>query len=267
MGRRYSIRYLADLHTEFWGELQTRELRSIGEDLVVLAGDIGLGLQGIHWALRHFGDRPTVYVFGNHEYYGYDWTQLVNEAKAYTHGTQLRVLECDEVEIAGLRVLGCSLWTDFDLYGVDRREETLKLALKFMSDYEEIRHEGRGLIPIETRERCLQHYAWLRETLARNDKPTLVVTHHAPSIKTSHPFHEGQLTNAFFHSNFDQLFEHRGLLGWIHGHTHYSTSVEIEGVPLVTNQRGYPGEERWGFSWAKTLELELPDDVDGGVDV
>lgn len=254
--KKIRVRYMSDLHTEFWGQMETSEFRSVGEDLVVLAGDIGIGLQGVLWALRCFGDRPVVYIFGNHEFYGYDWTQIVNEAKAITYGTQLHVLECDETEISGLRILGCSLWTDFDLYGEHARAGLLQYAIAYMEDYDEIRNEGRGLIPIETRERCLQHYAWLKQKLQESAQPTLVVTHHAPSLKTANPLHEGETSNACFHSNFDELIR-PPCVAWIHGHTHHSTRVEIGGVPLVTNQRGYPDEGEKGFSWGRVLDIKV----------
>jgi len=42
------------------------------EDLVAGAGDIGVGVEGMRWAARHFPVRPVIYVPGNHEFYGHD---------------------------------------------------------------------------------------------------------------------------------------------------------------------------------------------------
>jgi len=127
------ILYLSDLHLEFTQYLP-EVLPSLDEDLVVLAGDIGSGVEGIRWAKNAFPDREVVYVLGNHEFYGYDFVGLVDYAKAFAAGSNVTVLECDAVEIQGLRVLGCSLWTDFKLFGADRQGEMLSLARDYMAD-------------------------------------------------------------------------------------------------------------------------------------
>jgi len=59
---------LSDLHTEF-DEFDPPETDA---DIVVLAGDIGVGTGGIEWAARQFSERTVIYVPGNHEYYHHD---------------------------------------------------------------------------------------------------------------------------------------------------------------------------------------------------
>ena len=148
------ILYLSDLHLEFTG-YKPDHLPSQGEDLVVLAGDIGVGVKGIRWAKDTFRDREVVYVLGNHEFYGNDFVGLVDYAKNYAAGSNVNVLECDSIEIDGLRILGCSLWTDFKLFGADRQGEMMRFAQAYMSDYVDIHSpRGRRLIPSETLQRC-----------------------------------------------------------------------------------------------------------------
>ena len=60
------IQFFSDIHLEF-GEF---DIPATDADVIVAAGDIGVGLQGIEW-LKRF-NRPTIYVAGNHEYYGGD---------------------------------------------------------------------------------------------------------------------------------------------------------------------------------------------------
>ena len=48
-------------------------------DAVILAGDIGVGVEGVLWAARHH--RPIIYVPGNHELYGHDFN-LTAELRA-----------------------------------------------------------------------------------------------------------------------------------------------------------------------------------------
>jgi len=68
---------LSDLHNEF-GEF-TDFADPDDYDVVLLAGDIDLGLAGVGWANTMF-KKPVMYVTGNHEYYGMkDWFGLPKE--------------------------------------------------------------------------------------------------------------------------------------------------------------------------------------------
>jgi predicted phosphodiesterase len=67
------IRVLSDLHLEFreWNPPKA------DADVVVLAGDIHVGVKGIEWARRSFPAIPIVYVPGNHEFYVRRETKLM----------------------------------------------------------------------------------------------------------------------------------------------------------------------------------------------
>jgi predicted phosphohydrolase len=99
------------LHTEFvdFTPLAT------DTDVVVLAGDIGIGLAGIEWAAGNVPDKPVVYIPGNHEYYHHDISLTDDLRAAAPNG--VHVLNDDALELGGVRFLGCTLWTDFNLYG------------------------------------------------------------------------------------------------------------------------------------------------------
>lgn len=61
------IHVLSDLHNEFDRHCP----EAIQADVVVLAGDVDLGLRGLEWAAEVFAPTPIVYVAGNHEYGDY----------------------------------------------------------------------------------------------------------------------------------------------------------------------------------------------------
>jgi Icc-related predicted phosphoesterase len=105
------LHILSDLHTEFadFGPPET------DADAVILAGDIGVGLEGLRWAARHFPDRPIVYVPGNHEFYGHD-IALTGSLKSEAP-RNISVLSDDRLVLDGVRFLGTTLWTDFKLHG------------------------------------------------------------------------------------------------------------------------------------------------------
>lgn len=59
---------LSDLHTEF----ADFDLPETNADVVVLAGDIGVGTGGLDWIRKQRLHKPVIYVPGNHEFYGRD---------------------------------------------------------------------------------------------------------------------------------------------------------------------------------------------------
>src|SRR5262249_2070404 len=109
------IRVLSDLHLEFkdWNPPKT------DADVVVLAGDIHVGLKGIEWARRTFPSTPIVYVAGNHEFYGAQIDDMAQELVTEGRRLGVDVLDARSTLIGGVRFLGTTLWTDFALLGTD----------------------------------------------------------------------------------------------------------------------------------------------------
>ena len=220
----------------------------------MLAGDIGTGTAGIHWARRAFPDTPVLYILGNHEFYGYDWKQLIDEAASACDGTNVHLLENDSFHFRGIRFLGASLWTNFLLSGNEARPQAMAACESYINDYRHIRSSGRQLCARETLERHEESAAWLKGELRHDTQTTVVITHHAPCLAARHPrypldFH----SNVFFSDLGPEYF--RTPEAWVFGHTHYSLAgVEHLGTKLFSNQRGYP-RERVDFDWCRTFEI------------
>jgi DNA repair exonuclease SbcCD nuclease subunit len=91
--------------------------------------------------------------------------------------------------------------------------------------------------------------------LLKPRQKAIVVTHTAPCEESLDPQYAGSEGNQYFYNPdmFSALYGYRNrIIAWHHGHTHASMSVEKHGVPIITNPRGYPGEnENW-----KPLVLE-----------
>src|SRR4051794_28200811 len=100
------LNILSDLHLS-QGDLATP---GSDADLVILAGDIGRPGRAIGWASRIA--RPVLYVPGNHEFYGGSIEGTAAELKRLAAGTSIRVLDCEQAVIGGVRFLGATLWTD-----------------------------------------------------------------------------------------------------------------------------------------------------------
>src|SRR5687768_7021553 len=107
------ISVLSDLHLEFAPYAPA----SVRADVIVLAGDIHVGVKGIQWAQSAFGDTPVIYVAGNHEYYRQSYPDHLKKMREAAEGTNVRFLENASTEIEGIVFLGCTLWTDFKLFG------------------------------------------------------------------------------------------------------------------------------------------------------
>src|SRR5580704_14857554 len=127
------LHILSDLHMEF-GPV---DIPPVDADVVLLAGDIHLGTEGLKWARKQFPTQPVIYVLGNHEYYRHSLPELAGLLKAEAEGTNICVLENNLVEIGGITFLGCTLWTDFQLTG--NPVEAMRVAEHTMSDYHVIR--------------------------------------------------------------------------------------------------------------------------------
>lgn len=236
------IRVLSDLHLEF-AALEPTAVRC---DVVVLAGDIHTGAQGFAWARKAFPDGPIIYVPGNHEYYGHDWDLLPEQLQAAARAYKVDLLDRAERVIEDLRFLGCTLWTDFGLFGETRRAQAMAAAEANLFDYRFIQTKGRALRADDTRNRHMADRAWLERCLQEPAqgrwRTTVVVTHMAPSWRSTAERFKNLLTSAGFASHMDDVVERASL--WIHGHTHDSFDYQLEGCRVVCNPRGYPHRSR-----------------------
>lgn len=240
------VRIYSDLHIEIGRWDAAFELQG-AEDLVVLGGDIDVGTEGIRWAQKKFPHVPVVYVLGNHEYYQCDFDTHVIQCRRAAAGSNIHVLERDALDVLGIRILGCTLWTDFELLGPSHSAKAQGWADEFTADYSQIHDaNGRFISPRRTIREFSQSTIWLDEQIAAADRPVLVVTHHAPTAATTSPQFAGHISNAAFHSHADWLIR-PPVRWWIHGHTHFNADVEINGVRVMTNQWGYPEMEADGF--------------------
>lgn len=211
-------------------------------DVVILAGDVARPREAVAWALGF--QRPVLYVPGNHEFYGSSIDAVAAELKRLCAGTQIHVLDGDEVIVGPVRFVGTTLWSDFRLFDEEeQRAAALAEARRSIRDFSRILGAapgGPGFTPEDSIALFERQAAWLDGRLrAPHDGPTVVITHHAPSVRSIHPRFADSLLNACFVSKAEHLFgAHRAQL-WIHGHTHDSFDYTVNGTRVVCNPRGY----------------------------
>ncbi len=250
------IHPLSDLHNEF--NPFTPEVTDA--DVVILAGDIDLGTRGIEWARKTF-DCPVLYVPGNHEFYRGHLTETLESMRA-AGDERVHVLDRDEVVIGGVRFLGATMWTDFAATG--NPPMAALSAQQALNDFRQIRTESyRRICPADLIKQAEMTRTWLRSKLAESyGGPTVVITHHAPTLRSLEESpHAGGLLDAAFANAWEYLMGADRVALWVHGHTHTSVDFEMAGTRVVSNQRGYPGEES-GFQPSLVIDLEalLPAD-------
>ena len=211
-------------------------------DVVVLAGDVGRPREAIAWALRL--DKPVLYVPGNHEFYGGSIDGRLEELQRLSEGTRVQVLDQHEVHIDGVRFLGATLWTDFELFGEPQQRAASRAeAQRTMRDFSRIRTREVGselFTPDDAAAIFQRHAAWLQRELAQeHEGETVVITHHAPTRHSIHPRFADSLLNACFVSDAEHLLRAGRVALWVHGHTHDSFDHTLHGTRVVCNPRGY----------------------------
>jgi len=234
------LHILSDLHLDFapFRPLDPLPLK-VDADVVVLAGDLSNGPDGVRWARKAFADKPVVYVAGNHEFYGRVMDDVKREIREATAGSNVHFLDNEVVIIGNVRFLGATLWTDFELDGPVWRPMALQHAAKAMNDFKVIRlAEDRIFRPLDSVELHKKSLAWLKMKLAEPFAgETVVVTHHGCSPRSVHARWKGQLLNGAFNSDL------RDLLGrcvlWVHGHTHDNFDYLEDDTRVIVNPRGY----------------------------
>jgi predicted phosphodiesterase len=245
----------SDLHLE----IKAWEPPALDVDVVILAGDIGSHTRGLTWAAATF-PQPVLYVAGNHEFYDASFGLLAELQKPAWEDAGVTFLERRAVEENGVRFLGCTLWSGFDLHGTGQHQAlAMTAARRNINDYWVIRgHGGKRLEPRETLSIHRKSIAWLDAELSRPfDGKTVVVTHFAPHRECVAQQHEGSDVSPYFVTDLSWLMEKHRIDVWCHGHTHTNNDFLAEGgCRVLSNQRGYPGE-RTGDQFSEKLVVEL----------
>ncbi len=228
------IQVISDVHLEFGSfDLPDKDC-----DLLIAAGDIGVGLEGLEW-LQSL-DMPVIYVAGNHEYWGYEMIGLQEDLKEASKGSNVRFLERGKATIDGVRFLGCTLWTDFNECDDEDMMEDLK---SIMNDFRYIAFGNGPITPeilMEINQDCVE---WLQRELAKDYQgSTVVVTHHAPSKKSWPADPEDYLKFAYC-NQLESVLKENQIDLWVHGHIHHTNDYKKHGTRVVCNPRGYKGHQ------------------------
>ncbi len=248
------ILVLSDLHIDiarFQTEYDGRRIDD-GVDVVVLAGDIHEGVQAPMWAREAFPEKKIVQIAGNHEFYGRMWNRNLRKLREKAAELGIHFLENEAVEIDGVRFLGCTLWTDFEIHG--ERSLSMGDAKRRLNDYARIKLDRKpgenaewrefrsvALVPLMTLRRHRASVEWLQEQFKTGDPAkTVVVTHHAPHPQSVPEAFTGHELTPAYASDLTRLMGNSAV--WVHGHIHENANYLVNGTRVIANPRGYAGK-------------------------
>jgi len=238
------LHIVSDLHLEH----EDMILPKTDSDVIILAGDIDVGVNAIEWIGDHQFDKPVIYVPGNHEYYHYKYPTVLFEMRELAaEFSNVHVLDNDSIVIGNTLFLGVTLWTDFALYGHAKKSGVF--ARNCMGDFRFIKSSDTGkiIMPEQTIEWHTYSKQWLLtqlENKGEQHSSTVVISHHAPSHGSIVPRFINDELSPGFASNLEDDFKDYQIDLWIHGHMHDNLDYKMGSTRVVCNPRGYPGENR-----------------------
>lgn len=216
-------------------------------EVAVAAGDLGPRLtESVLWLARTVRPRmPVVLVAGNREFHRRVHADELRRAKALARECGIHLLEDEAVGVGGVRFLGCTLWTDYDLEGTRWRQAAMADADACLDDHRLIlmrREPTRDRFkPVDAARLHARSRSFLEGALGGGETPDVVVTHHAPSGRSiAKPLLGGPL-NPTRASRLDDLVARTRPRLWVHGHVHASLDYRIDGVRVLCNPRGRGG--------------------------
>ena len=261
----------SDLHLETQGfQLPAKDAFAGPIDGVLLAGDIDTGQALCHLdfaeKVAQAYDVPVIMVLGNHEFYGCEVHHLL-ECQAHRledlkdRGHDIHVLDGSAITIAGVRIVGATLWTDFNLFS-QQSASARRAGESGMNDYRLIKIDEDGLRPIRPQDTIEMHRYDKAAIIGHLSRlfpgPTIVMTHHLPVAQAIDPRQSGNLLDAAFASDLMDEIKSLDFDIWVYGHKHWVNEPEIlisgRHKKFCANPRGYPGEKTC-FNPLKVLEI------------
>lgn len=257
------LQIMSDLHLGYPGSRGAPPpVRGI--DAVVVAGDTCEGLFHAVEALGRAYPEPLeiVAVPGNHEFNSRHATYREELAAGREAAAALRVglLENAVCFLGRLRVIGCTMWTDYGAFGESLRPAAMRAAAGYLLDHRRIkwsRSPWRRFRPEEARTLHLKSREFvIRELGKLHAGPTVCIFHHGVVLDAVAPVFRGEVETAAYASRLERLIDLYQPDLVVSGHTHHSMDIRRGRTRLVSDPAGY-GDENPLFDPA--FVVEIPD--------
>lgn len=225
------IRLLSDIHQEFYEDKLL--YKNLGEDVLVLAGDINVGSKGTLQALETFANETenVIYVPGNHEYYGGNISAFDDAIRVATRNTNISFLNPSSVVIHDVTFIGAALWTNFRKDGMAkftcaRNINDFNRIKGFDTDYCSMLHT--------------EHFKYIQDAYSKSQGKKVIVTHFLPAVECISKQYRGpDLLNYYFANDYGDYISALSDTTWLFGHTHDNVDVMIGDTRCIANPYGY----------------------------
>ena len=204
------------------------------------------------------------YVVGNHEHYGYKLHKTIPHLKSVLPNN-VTVLEKEQFEYKGVLFIGGTLWTDMNNFD----SLTLYHMKGMMNDYKQITmfDEVRDVYHRLTPDKTVSEHVktkqlfklFLEENRAGKKLPVVVLTHHAPSKLSTHPYYANDtIMNGAYSSDLSEfILDNPEIQVWTHGHTHHTFDYMINNTRVMANPRGYKNYEERAEEFDPTVGFDI----------
>lgn len=218
---------ISDMHIDF---PQPKTPYESLEENVIVAGDTSNGLEGLRFLQKLKNKGFNVYaVDGNHEHYrnrAQDRSAQETTARFREDHPRYHDLEVPIVLANGWYfVEDEQLWQGY-------MNDSRMCSLSAIDVVKLAREDARNI------EQRLTEWK-------NHQRRGIVVTHTAPCLDTLNPEYKDHYSNEWYWNPLMNrlLSEYKNqIYVWCHGHSHAFSEKEVDGVRVLCNPRGYPGE-------------------------
>jgi predicted phosphodiesterase len=232
------ILHLTDLHLEFNKNLIdfSSVINTKVAKVVVLTGDIAGGTHSLPF-IKHLISLGyiVIYILGNHEFYGHDIDELINEWRKISKNIDnFHFLEGDSVVIDDVEFFGTCLWTSV---GTRNKDEFADPLLKYhIKDFSSIKNWSVE----KMKDRFYSSFENLQQMIDKsNANKKVVLIHYLPSYESIHESYFGSPQNPLFASELGYYFAYSDVKGIFHGHTHTKCDYFLGDCFVRCNPYGY----------------------------
>jgi predicted MPP superfamily phosphohydrolase len=253
----FKLQFVSDIHLEISGKKPVIEKHA---EYLALCGDIGAPKMPIYQEFLGEMSKMFSWVFvvaGNHEYYSanadMDEIDEVIRQKCALFPNVTYLQNSSHILTIGdktFRFTGSTLWSNVG--------EAASYVVSSMNDYKKIRckywetnSSGQrtykrfpikpGYI-VKKHNEAVQFISREIEEATRLEQRMIVLTHHLPTFRNIEPMYQNDPIAYAYASNLEHLIV-PPVRAWLHGHSHYCTRTQINGVDIICNSFGYPNEK------------------------
>jgi Icc-related predicted phosphoesterase len=251
------LQIFSDLHADA-GKIKPINIAS-DVDAVIVAGDVCEGVEKAFKTLRSIVPEriPILMVAGNHEFYRRFIREEILLAQMLAPSWNIHFLSDTSVKLMGVNFVGCTLWTDYCIFGQDRQAAVMNACARAMNDHRLIGWQKQPWLRFRPQEAASLHResrAFLSKALAASDVPTVAIVHTGVHENSIHPNHRSDPLTGAFVSSLEDIIQTTQPELIVHGHVHHSFDYRLGRTRVICNPHGYAGENP-NFDGALVMEV------------